>query len=72
MQEARGRPAALERGAEGPQGQMPVVGGTHGPADDEAGVQVEDRGEMELAATGDGELRSVADPTLIGRGATNV
>ena len=40
MQEARCGPAALKRGLEGPQRQLPVVDGTHGPGDDEAGVQV--------------------------------
>ena len=48
--------------------QMPIVGGTDGPADDEPREQVEDRCQIELAAAPDDELRGIADSAMIGQG----
>ncbi len=46
---------------------MPIVDGTHRPADQEAGVQVENRREIQLPAAADHKLRRVPDPALVRR-----
>ncbi len=46
---------------------MTIVDGADGPADDEAGKQVENRGQIELAVLTDHELARVADRALIRR-----
>ena len=46
---------------------MPVIDRTDGPADDEAGEQIEDRRQIQLAALADHELGRVADPAPIRR-----
>ncbi len=45
---------------------MPIVDGTEGSADDKPRVEVEDRGEIQLAAPANHELRRVADPPPVG------
>lgn len=47
--------------------QVPVVHRADRPADDEARVEVKDRGQIELAALADHELGGVAHPPLIRR-----
>src|SRR5712692_9679489 len=47
--------------------QVPVVDGADRPAHDEAREQVKNRGQVELAAGPDQQLRRVAYPTLVGR-----
>ena len=42
--------------------------GADRPADDEPRVQIEDRGEVQLAALADHELGGVADPAPVRRG----
>ena len=47
---------------------MAVVDGADGPAHDKPRVEIQDGGEIQLAAAADDELCRVADPPLIGRG----
>src|SRR2546425_6537208 len=47
--------------------QVPVVDGTDRPAHDESREQVKNRGQVELAAGPDQQLRRVTYPTLVGR-----
>ena len=50
MEQARVRTAALQRHLERLDRQVPIVHRADGPADDEPREQVEDRGEIQLAA----------------------
>ena len=61
------RAAALQRHLERLDRQVPIIDRADGPADDEPRVQVEDRGQIQLAALADHELGRVADPSLIRR-----
>jgi hypothetical protein len=46
---------------------VPIIDRTDGPPDDEPGVQVEDRGQIQLGALADDERSRVADPAQIRR-----
>ena len=65
MQQAGAGSAARQRRLEGLDGQMPVVHRTQRPADEEAGVEVEDRREVPLAARPDDQLGGIPDPALV-------
>src|SRR5262245_18783437 len=57
--------AALQGHLERLDGQVPIVHRAERPAHDETGVQIQDRGQVQLAAAGDHKLRRVPDPELI-------
>src|SRR5712692_7085546 len=59
--------ASLQRHFEGFDRQVPVVDGADRPAHDESREQVKNRGQVELAAGPDQQLRRVAYPALVGR-----
>ena len=67
MQQPDRRPPALQRHLERLDRQMSVVDRADGPPHDEPREQIEDGGEIELAAAPDDELGRVADPPLIRR-----
>lgn len=56
---------------EGAQREMSIIHRTEGPADDEAGVEIENGREIDLRVAPDDQLRRVADSALIGRPAAN-
>jgi hypothetical protein len=58
-----GTPAG-ERCRERGQRQVPVIDRADRPPDDEAGEEIEDRGQVQFAALTDGELRRIADPAF--------
>jgi hypothetical protein len=65
MQQAGVRTATLHRHLEGPDRQVSIIRRAHGPADDKTREQIQNGGQIQLAAAADHELRRVADPALI-------
>jgi hypothetical protein len=65
MQEAGVGTPSFQRHVQGSKRQMPIIDGAERPTDDEARVQIQNRCEIDLAATADKEFRGVADPSLI-------
>jgi hypothetical protein len=61
------RTATLQRHAQGPEREMPVVDGADGPSGDVAREQIEDHRQRQLAALANNELGRVADPPVIRR-----
>ena len=67
VEEPRCRPTTLQCHLERRDDEMPVVDGTQGPADEEPGVEIEDRRQVACAAATDHDLRRVSHPPLIRR-----
>ena len=68
VQQADLRAPSFQRHLQRLDGQVAIVDGAHGPADHKPREQVEDDGEIELAARADDKLGRVPDPALIRRG----
>ena len=66
MEQPRLRTPAIQRHRQRGERQMPVVDRADRPPDDEPREEIEDGGQVQLAALADLALRRVADPTLIG------
>src|SRR5439155_4094502 len=65
MQQSALRAAPLHRHREGLDREMAIVDGADRPAHDEAGEQIQNRGQIEFPALADDELGGIADPALI-------
>ena len=65
MQQPGLRAASLDSHLQRLQRQPSIIDGADRPADHEPGIQIENRGQIQLGVVADDELGRVADPALI-------